>query len=314
MTGTHLSYSKLKLFSTSFKDYVKRYIIGDKPTLSDDMLFGTFVDQILFDGDIDKDKYVIADVPQLSGHAKVLAEHFVNEKIDDLSDDDLINTATKLGLWKTIKKRDAYDIKATDDKIKEFIKLKSTSKRVVSSNVYHKALHKVTVLKEHKYTTDIINDPTLISRLKLKLPYKETEFIGEIDFITIDETSKIIYPYDLKTGFEYEHNFENSFLKYKYYMQLAIYIGMLEHQYPEYIIAPFRFVYMSTNSDIPVVYQISSELTEASLKGGIYTTRRGYEYNIPDYTEIADELLWHYKYDSWETTREIYDNNGLIIL
>lgn len=76
---------------------------------------------------------------------------------------------------------------------------------------------------------------------ELYFTYKGVECKGLLDAIYIDEETKTIYPYDIKTVASMEA-FSTNYTRFGYDSQAGFYTIGLEQLYPGYKIAPFVFI------------------------------------------------------------------------
>jgi len=138
-----------------------------------------------------------------------------------------------------VSKHDAEDAQ----KCAEVLKTDSLTSKYFCDNAFSNV--------EHLYQLQFsIIDP------EIKIGYK-----GMLDLVMIDHEKKIIYLCDLKTTRSI-YTFEDSFYKYRYYLQAAMYRNLLRtviaEKCPElanYTIAPYRFIVISRSNFKPVVFE-----------------------------------------------------------
>ena len=78
-----------------------------------------------------------------------------------------------------------------------------------------------------------------------------------------------------------------------------------------YTIIPMEFIVADTssNSRRPIRYQTSQKDLEASIKG---FTLKGIYYKGVD--EIITEILWAEETNSWNCSKDVFDNDGILKL
>lgn len=136
-----------------------------------------------------------------------------------------------------------------------------------------------------------------------------------MDKIVVDHDNKIVYPYDIKTGTEF--NFMSNFYRYKYFYQGALYTAAIESivqtqpEFSGYKVEPFRFIYLSRqNTDLPLIYTMTEKYIEKVMTG--YVNKSGYE--IKGILELVDDYKWYINNNEFTLRRDIVENNGEIIL
>ena len=130
--------------------------------------------------------------------------------------------------------------------------------------------------------------------------------------IIINNNDKVIKPFDIKTGSEY--NFMANFYRYKYYYQAALYtaaihsIVQMNPEFAGYKVEPFRFIYLSRqNPELPLIYEMSDEYIENVMKGFV---SNGYE--TRGVLDLVNDYKWYIENNEFNLSRNIVENNGLI--
>lgn len=97
-------------------------------------------------------------------------------------------------------------------------------------------------------------------QLQFKSKYAGIPYKGMLDLVHIDHTNKVIYPCDIKTT-KSIYTFEESFYKYRYYIQAAMYTQLLQDTIAEkcpelkdYKIAHYRFLVIDREHKMPIVF------------------------------------------------------------
>ncbi len=313
-----LSYSRVSKFASlgakELNDDTKTIIDNDGTS------FGKIVDILEQNIDINNG-YIIFDEDKPTSSLGILCDYIIdNFEKEMLNEDEIINIINDLNLWSNIKKREVLVSKFDTNQFWKYIgtklKAKKENKKVISTSEYSDALEVVSTLRNHKFTKHIFNNKDenkeIINQYELKFKYKGSEFLGYVDKIIIDHKNKTIQLIDLKTGEESSYKFLSAFLKWKYYLQEAIYsIGakVLLTKYKKYKILPFTFVYISKFENIPLVYEVDEKWHNASLNGFI---KNGFKYKGLD--ELIDDIEWHIDNQEFSLSREVIENNGKLIL
>lgn len=188
-------------------------------------------------------------------------------------------------------------------------------RQVVSNQEYNDAVEAVSILKTHSYSKDIlINNFENIYQFKFNLDYKGFVFRGILDLISIDHKNKKVTFTDLKTGKGSALEFEDSFIKWRYYFQSGIYTMAFESIMKElglegYTLNPFQFLYISKTEKIPFVYVVTEKWIKASFEG--FKIGR---YRFKGINELIDNIYWCWKNKEYIVPQYIVENNGVINL
>lgn len=224
-----------------------------------------------------------------------------------------------------ITKKNNFWSKWKDEKIKETIDVPdfwnylkayyaSQNKIVTSTEEYDLALSIVNVLLEHEHSKHIfINGLEHYNQFKFNIEYKGFILRGIIDKLLIDHNTKTVRIIDLKTGKGPADEFITSFIKWRYYLQSAVYTKAFKHiceilGLKDYKLMPFQFLYISRYEKIPLLFTIGKKWQKASFQG--FTTKSGYQYRGLD--ELLDEVRWHIEHNIYDVNRFIYESKGTV--
>ena len=186
-------------------------------------------------------------------------------------------------------------------------------KILITTEEYMDAIEMVSILKSHKYSKDIIiNEYENIYQHKFEIEYKGFIVRGILDLISIDHKNKIVYFTDLKTGKNPAIEFEDSFIKWRYYFQGAIYILASEQilrglGIREYKIQDFQFLYISKSDKTPLLYKMTRKWISAAMNG--FSINR---YVYKGINELIDEVRWCWDNKEYLVPKYIVDNNGVV--
>lgn len=155
----------------------------------------------------------------------------------------------------------------------------------------------------------------LHSQVEFKFVYKGFTLRGVIDIVLIDHENKTIRMIDLKTGSNSLLEFMNSFIKWRYFLQEAVYMKSAKTvqnnlKIKNYKLLPFQFLYISRYEKIPFIFEIGSKWHNAALNG--FKTTNNYEYK--GLNALLDEIKWHLNNKVFDLPKEIYEANGFMEL
>ena len=233
------------------------------------------------------------------------------------------NIAQELNLWSRVKNMDTFVAKFDKDEFWEYVRTHISvfkdSKELVSMSEYLDARETVAALKTHGHTRHIF-DPQkdyieTYSQFKLEFKFQKFKFLGFVDKVIVNHKNKTIRMVDLKTGSDPLYKFEGTFIKYKYYLQEAVYgkgieflkkkLG-LEH----YAILPFQFVYIKRGVQTPIVYTVTPKWSEAALNG--FVTEGGYIHQ--GLNTLLDDIEWHWQNKEFIYPRRFVEGLGTVDL
>jgi hypothetical protein len=186
---------------------------------------------------------------------------------------------------------------------------------IVTSAEYNLARDLVEVLKTHQYSKDIFdNKHDNYYQVKFEYEYKNFKIRGIIDILTIDHENKKVIMTDLKTGIGSSDEFEDSFVKWRYYFQSALYVNAFKEICSEldlkgYSLEPFQFLYISRNEKIPLVFKMTDLWYRAAFKGFHIG-----KYKFKGINELIDEIYWCWKNKEYVIPKYIAEANGVVEL
>lgn len=198
--------------------------------------------------------------------------------------------------------------------------INSRDKCVLTSEQVKRANEIVDELKGGKYTSGPVNIQPIpgfvdvYNQLELYYKYDEIPIKGALDRVIVNHMSKKVIPIDFKSSYNSD-DFENSYIKWKYYRQASFYKFLLqkwmeENNLTDYELTNFMFIVCSKNGGRHFSYIASETDIHAARVGGSFRNGRivkGWEellMEIGYLTELAD---WSYPY-------EVIRNNGIVPL
>lgn len=231
--------------------------------------------------------------------------------------DDIVEIIKLNNFWSNIKDHNTLIKKFDNKEFWDYINAmyEVGEKILITTEEYMDAIEMVSILKNHKYSKDvIINDYENIYQHRFEMPYKGFLMRGILDLISIDHNNKIVYFTDLKTGKAPAIEFEDSFIKWRYYFQGAIYKlaskKILEDLKLEgYKVEKFQFLYISKSDKTPLLYKMTDKWIKAAING--FNINR-YVYKGID--ELIDEIEWCWNEKEYIVPKYVVENNGVVYI
>ena len=158
------------------------------------------------------------------------------------------------------------------------------------------ALETVKTLKTHfftaKYFAKDVKDVEIIYQYKFDTKVNGRRCKGMLDCLIVNHAKKLVIPVDLKTGEIPAKNFPESYTKYRYYIQGALYKEALKTIVSEdfeltgYSVQPFEFVYISKlNPYKPLIFVVDEDMHQSALNG----FKDAHGYNFKGVYELLEE-------------------------
>lgn len=279
---------------------------------------GALVDDLLFSKEHFNDLYYVSDFNEPTATLGTLCKIIIDNYKEIPSVEEIFKIIERNGLWKSVKKEDLILKNFDNEEFWGYLndKFKCKDRVVVTSNEKMTADEMVSILSTHEYSKSIFSpDLEHIYQYAFTIKIKEFTFRGMLDIISIDHKNKKVYFKDLKTGAGPSSEFISSYIKWRYYLQEAVYCLAFEEICKEldlkaYTLEPFEFLYISFKEKTPVNFIVSQKWHEAALNG--FRTSGGYLYKGL-YT-LIDEIYFHWKNKIFDLPKEVYENNGEIKL
>jgi hypothetical protein len=334
-----LNYSGLKLFEENPIQFYKEYILKEerKKKTSSALIIGNLVDFYLLEckGDDEEfvqrfdEKFILFEGIKSTKQAFVLADTLY-EIIERDSLDGFTAVAFKEALETCQRnpKKPLYKGRDIDFALKDFEdnageyfekKMEAREKDVVDNFLLDIA-KKITVqLLTDDWTKDLYEEKNgweIYRKVPIEWKCKGIDCKSEIDFLRINNKEKIIKIYDNKCTFDNE-SFEESYLKYKYYLQntcytLAVIEWKIANGMEDYTVSGgLEFVVADTSmvNRRPLRYSTTIKHIGEGYNGFSY---KGETYNGVD--TIINDIKWAKESGIWNCGRKAYENNGILKL
>jgi len=277
---------------------------------SDALTLGSIVDIMLTEPDNLYEIYVVNEYTKPTGQ---LGE-YIDAIFKGFSEEEAYNIA---GFKQ--KKIDAVKELFKSDECQNYYKflLSSKDKKVISKEEYDKANKIVTSLLTNRFTSKYFNcdDTECLTQLELYWKYKDFDCRSRLDIVKINHKDKTILPIDVKTSGKSTYNFLESIIRFRYDLQASFYTEALQwyidnkEEYKGYKLLPFLFIVEHTDyPGLPLIYECTEKDIYCGKFGG--TTKTGVR--LKGFDELIEDLKWYYAYDSWDYTREVIENRGVV--
>lgn len=311
-----LSYSKLSDFDRNGASSLVRKTVLEGAAVK----HGSLVDDLLVDNmtgsNIFEEKYYKFDGEKPSATLGSLCD-VVLKNYTKMPETliDLLEIVKLNNFWSNIKNENTLIEKFNVPEFWSYVNAmyKVGDKILITTEEYTDAIEMVSILKSHKYSKNIIiNKYKNIYQHKFEIEYKGFIFRGILDLISIDHKNKVVYFTDLKTGKDSAVEFENSFIKWRYYFQGAIYVLASEQILKElgvsdYKLEKFQFLYISKSDKTPLLYRMTEKWISAAMNG--FNINR---YVYKGVNELIDEIRWCWENKEYIVPKYIVDNNGVV--
>jgi hypothetical protein len=238
---------------------------------SPSLIFGSLVDCLLTAPNEVGDKFFVSELSEPSEKVKKAVEYLYNntdkEWLKEIDVDTILNALDMVeyqGNWKDYKRVETFI-----DKGQNWFRflVVSSGKKVITKEVYDKALNVIDAFKSSKATKFYFEpnvefaDVQRFYQLKFKTKLKNgIDYKGMMDLIVVDYYKKEITICDVKTTSGKEWDFVNSFIKYNYYEQCSLYFRILsnviknDELFKDFKIVGFKFIVANVDNPQPLVW------------------------------------------------------------
>lgn len=313
-----LSYSRVSDFDRNGPIALERRTVVE----NEGVKHGSLVDVLLTDQltglkDFDK-SFVVADIVKPTATLGALADIILLNYNKIPSTQEIYQICKLNNFWKR-QLEETVIANFNNQDFMNYLKqmFETKNKTIITTVEYQKAKEAVSVFLNHKFTHKLFyNNFDNYYQVNFEYKYKYFKFRGILDKLTIDHNDKVVYMEDIKTGESKGDKFIESFIKYRYYLQEAVYTKAFEtikkmfNLDDEYYLAPFKFIYLCKTENTPLIYVVPKNWHDAALNG--FTTISGFEYKGLD--ENIERIYYHWKNKHFDYSKEIYENNGIINL
>lgn len=298
-----------------------QYLLKEEKEYTEAMKLGSAVDCLITDPNSFYEKFIIATANKPTGQL----EYFVDQLLS-LVEGDYPSEEDFITAYENTKQWNGGKLQASLDKFKERFEkegknyfkfvLDSQGKDILTSEDYMNCVKLSNAITKGVFTEKFfILEPGVEILYQTPIIFNCLEFQYKIlvDYIKIDHNKKTISPADIKTMADSVSNFKNSIWKYRYDIQSSLYSKgvrvWVKKNYPDYKVEDFKFIVGSFSTMKTAIFN-AGNLFDIGANGG--TTSFGYKYK--GWYELSNLYKWHVDNQIFDYTKEVYENNGEIIL
>lgn len=333
-----ISYSSLKCFADGRMNYYKLYESGpwvDEDEDDNDALrIGTVSDCIAFEPEDFDNRFVVSTVTKPGGQMGQFLDKLFKHTKQSLSQDGVVTRSIQSLMhdaytevaFNHAGEKIAFKRKSFEQVVEEFDagpgmdfyrqQRQSLDKKLIEPGDEERAQKVVEKLYEHTLTKDLMSLKTggkyrVFKQPKITFIFNRVECKSMLDLVIVNDELKIIQPFDLKTTYNPE-NFGYNYLKYRYYLQAALYDIALSdwannNGMGDYEIKPMKFIVADSNSKYdPLLYVCTQDNL---LQGRMGFTIDGREY--VGIEKLVEDLQWHREHDLWSVSKDNFERGGI---
>jgi len=309
-----ISYSKLSDFDRNGAISLIRRTSVDNAGAK----LGSIVDDLLFlDKSAFDERYYLFDGEKPSATLGLLVDIILKNYVEIPPLEEVQHIAETNNFWTNIKKPDLYLAKFNIPEFWDYLKamFAISNRTIITTSEFNSAMELVEILRTHKYSKDILdNDFDNYYQVKFEYDYKGFKVRGIIDILSIDHNNKRVIMTDLKTGKNPSIEFEDSFIKWRYYFQAALYVRAFEEvckalDLGNYTLEPFQFLYVSRADKTPLLFKMTDKWLKAAFEG----FRIG-KYVFRGIDELVDDIYWCWKNKEYNIPKHVVEANGVVEL
>ena len=306
-----LSYSRL-----SALDKHGPNVLVNRPDIDNvGMRMGSLIDDLTLNPKVYEKNYYLFDGSKPTATLGKLCNIILENFTEIPNKNNILSICRKNDFWK--KQKDDTVINNFDnDEFYDYIKAQmNIDKIIITTKDYQKANQIKEVLLTHRHSKDIFQSENYIYQCPFNIEICDVKIRGIIDIVIVDTKNKTVQFIDLKTGANNALDFSYNFYKHRYYFQSAIYQKAFKKIKSEFDIPddfkllPFQFLYISRNERIPVIYEVDEKWNKAAFTGFTFNN-----YTYKGIIELIEDAKWHWKNKVFDLPREVYENNGKMML
>lgn len=323
---TEKEYRSLNMLHYTFLSHFAKSGVAafsEKENEIDAYVFGNLVDTILtHHEDFDKLFYVSTAQKQLTPSQETIINALVDaysqvyQHINEIPDENILDIARSLGIYRTYGDDALLKVIKDDNCLSEYAcRVEGFGKTIINKQILDDAQKRISELLEDNRARDLfchedyeVNDDSIEILYQCKFIDKEENLKAMVDVLYIDHKNEIIIPYDVKTTSQNTYDFNKSFVKFRYDIQADLYSYLIRKfkskhiEFREYKVLPFTFIVLAPNGHIFAEYN-----AEENVDSEFYKTNMNWR-------QLYDLAQWHIANNVTNTTKEIYENNGVLKL
>ena len=318
--SNYLSYSTLSKYDREgFKSIPKLFDKVDSPSLR----YGSLLDCMLTDEDSLYKRFHFTDTKRPSDTIVKMVEslfHKCSDKyknLEDVPSEIVLETLNTFKYYKNYSDQKRENLLVSGGKDYYKFMLESENKTIISLEDFTLAKSNESALKSHPFTAkyffkDRFKDHIEnLDQLKFKIEYKDSGVRCMFDKIIVDHERKLIIPCDLKTTGKDEHDFAESFVEWRYYLQATLYtyilrkVIALDDYFCDFEIGDYVFIIINKFNNAPLVWLFEDNFWE----GEFYDK---YNNRLKGWMELFDELSYYLSKNNFTYSKEVMDNKGVL--
>ena len=221
------SFSKISKMLESPVAYYKRYILGEKDQEQKYFTEGKLIHYLLLEDSNYRDKFIVMPSKIPSDKLKTVLQYLFNNGLSLDNDEAVLNALKVNDLYQSYKSDKQLSTAREGREYFDFLAM-SKGKTIVDLETMNRCITRVEKIKANKKIMDLISICD-----NGQEPRNEIELHGEVEGIPIHgildnlvAQKEIVIINDFKTTSKKLEDFENSFEKYKYSLQAALYIEL----------------------------------------------------------------------------------------
>jgi len=295
-----LSYSRLSKLSVH-----PRNLIATEKEESSALSFGSLVDCLMFSADEFDEKFYQTVIKRPGGEMLKWLDAYLNYELPadyTLNDHDkiILKAREVSGYNKSL--LNATALRKFHEECDAFLHeiAKAGDKIIITNDDFNRAINYQSRLLNNEFTWPYFA-PSGEFQKEIYFELEGTKCKGLLDGVIFNNLARTIKPWDLKTSSESTLSFEREFIKWRYYLQAALYRAGLQTLYPDYKVLPFDFIVINDWEE-PFIWRVEDQLHSLSMMGG--QLRNGHI--IKGVYELIEEFKWHEQNDKYDYPVDFY--------
>ena len=312
---------KLKLSYSRISDYDRngaRALLEKRVLDSVALHKGSLINDLLFDNvDFDK-KYQMKIYEKPTATLLKLSNIIIDNYSKIPTIEEIIEIIKLNEFWKSTKEenlRNSFDKPEFWEYLE--IKMNINSKIPITPSMKIEADEIVYILKNHENSKYLFKNPDIEihAEIPFEIEYRKIILRGIVDMVELNRQNRTIRIIDLKTGGDSFSEFEFSIVKWRYFLQEAVYMKAINYlkkllNVEDYTVLPFQFLYIGLKEKIPVFFQMTDKWHKSAIHG--FTTKSGFRYKGLD--ELITEIEYHWKNKIYDIPYHIHNLKGQLNL
>lgn len=315
-----ISYSTLSRFKREgWRNISHLYDKLDTPALT----FGSAVDTLITDSlEAFDEQFICCNFPNVSDSIALIIKELFNlygadwHSLEDISNREILEIIVKNNYqprW-----QDATRVKKIiEEGSGYYVALDvANGKRVLTQYDKNDSFECVRVLRTSPITAEYFTPSDdknieILYQLKFKATYQGIPVRCMFDVLKVDHLNKIIYPKDLKTTGHPEEEFEDSIVKWNYYIQAQLYTYILQQviaqdeYFKDFKIADWDFIVINRRCLSPMIWEFPYNFAEVDSIDSAGTIH-------PNWRKLLLDLNWYLQHPNTKYSIKAIENHGVM--